>query len=270
MHKMSQYSTDENLSKRIAIYTYSRSPISWADWYFTRVPEAKGSHILDVGCGNGSLWVGREQLFDGRSHIELVDQSPGMIEAARHKLKHAGENWSFHVASIDRLPFQPASFDIVMANHMLYHVSDMNAAVCELSRVVKPDGRVLASTNGIGHMRQLCEWVIDCGLSEAARKLRTNAERFGLENAAELLAVGFRRVEIHRYENSLLVPDAEPIIEYVRSMQLPDAPATRAAFKRLEKRLKEELARHNGILIDLDSGLAEATGAMFPNCCRNC
>jgi ubiquinone/menaquinone biosynthesis C-methylase UbiE len=180
---MAQYSTDNNLSKRIAIHQFSNSPVSWPDWYFRHVRFGPKCRILDIGCGNGFLWVGRTSLVNPDCHVELADASPGMIEAARRSLEQAGANWHFRVAAIEALPYPDSSFDIVMANHMLYHVSDIHAGVRELARVVKPDGYLLASTNGVRHMQQLYGWMIQAQLPAASR-LAARTAGFRLENGA--------------------------------------------------------------------------------------
>ena len=74
-----------------------------------------------------------------------IDQSPGMLRAhpARGKLS---------VGDAQALPFADSSFDVVMANHMLYHVPDIEQAVLEARRVLKPDGIFVAATNSIQSM----------------------------------------------------------------------------------------------------------------------
>lgn len=252
---MRQYQDDSNLAKRISIYQFGENPVAWADWYFQHLPVASARHILDIGCGNASIWVGREDLLGEDATVELADQSQGMIEAARARLGNSTRKWVFRVASVEHLPYETASFDIVMANHMLYHTADMPAAVSELARVVKPGGCVFASTNGMGHMRQLREWAAECGLSPVADKFRENADVFGLENGPAILGERFGRVFTHYHRNSLWVPEVEPVIDYIRSLQPVGAEAQIAS---LRARLSAEISKRHGLRIDLDTGLVEA------------
>ncbi|MBV9581646.1 MAG: class I SAM-dependent methyltransferase, partial [Chloroflexi bacterium] len=72
-----------------------------------------------------------------------LDASPAMVEAAQQQaLQH-----DLPVIAIEgdaeHLPLPSATYDRVMANHMLYHVADQLAALRELRRVLKPNGRVL-------------------------------------------------------------------------------------------------------------------------------
>ncbi len=253
---MAQYSTDDNLSRRIAIHQFSVNAASWKDWYFAHVAIKPGSRILDVGCGNGFMWSGRTALIDRSCEIELADASAGMLEAARRNLAGAGRNWHFRVASVEELPYEENSFDLVMANHMLYHVSDLGGALAELARVVKPHGRLLASTNGVRHMQQLYGWMIQAGFP--ADKLAARTAGFRLENGEAMLRRHFHDVKAYRHEDSLSVGAVNPVLDYAWSMELPRTSTEEADMQRLRELVAAELERHGIIRIDKDSGLFEA------------
>jgi SAM-dependent methyltransferase len=93
--------------------------------------QVAGLEILDVGCGDRPY----ERLFAAASRIVGFD-IPGNAHADLH-------------GSIDAIPVEDASFDVVVCLQVLEHVPDPAAAVRELRRVVRPGGRVLASTHGI-------------------------------------------------------------------------------------------------------------------------
>jgi len=77
-----------------------------------------------------------------------VDLSPGMIERA--EATHPAVE--FALADAQALPFPDATFDVVTARHMLYHVPDIGKALSEMRRVLKPGGYFLAVTNTHGYM----------------------------------------------------------------------------------------------------------------------
>lgn len=255
---MLQYENDNNLSRRISLYAYGTNRVSWSDWFFRFVPLNPRTTVLDVGCGNAALWASQTRPIPNDTRVVLADQSPGMIRAAQQSLRAVDGNWEFQIASVERLPFESQSFDVVIANHMLYHAADMSAAVHELGRVLKPDGVALASTNGDGHLRQLCEWAVQCGLSEAAETLKRIPAAFGLANGAGILNAVFAIVATHRYSDSLAIPDAAPVLGYVKSMQLPDSGEK---MKKLGILLEQELVKNGKIVIDTDSGVVEARHA---------
>lgn len=115
----------------------SRSLASWsirrplADWLRAEGAHAEGKRVLDVGCG-------------------VKPYYPFFESAATYVGVDVKENESADlVGSVDALPVEDASFDVVLCTQVLEHVDDPAAAVRELHRVTAPGGRVLASTHGV-------------------------------------------------------------------------------------------------------------------------
>jgi SAM-dependent methyltransferase len=118
----------ERLDPRRSSVQYAvRKPL--LDWL--RSTDVAGMRVLDVGCGDRPY----EQLLSGAAEIVGFDV-PGNPHADLH-------------GSIDAIPVEDASFDVVLCLQVLEHVPDPAAAVRELRRVVRPGGRVLLSTHGI-------------------------------------------------------------------------------------------------------------------------
>ena len=267
---MAQYSTDKNLAARIALQSHGINPISWPEWYWNQIDLSKTRTILDAGCGNGLLWEEGTSRVEARAEMTLLDQSPGMLSAARERVGRAGGVWQFVEGSVEALPFDDDSFDLVMANHMLYHSSDIPRAIGELARVVRAGGVVAASTNGLGHMRQLREWVSECGMDGAIAStdpgavcglsvLRAHVRSFGLENGADLLGANFESVELHRQDDAIEVRDVDLVLNYVRSLELPNTQAVISGMERLRELLHDILEREQVIRIDKDSGVFHCT-----------
>ncbi len=103
--------------------------------------------LLDIGTANGAFPIRLHQA----GHIgRLVglDFSSGMITAA----KAQDTNVEFLEGNAMQLPFPDSSFDVVTARHMLYHVHDIQKALEEVKRVLKPSGRFFACTNANGYL----------------------------------------------------------------------------------------------------------------------
>lgn len=84
-----------------------------------------GARVLDLGAGPGSF------------HCERLDLTVVRVDLERpHKLGQG----SYVLADAARLPFAPASFDLVVSNHSLEHFTELDATVREIGRVVKRDG----------------------------------------------------------------------------------------------------------------------------------
>jgi SAM-dependent methyltransferase len=113
----------------------SRTSVQYAvrkpllDWLAAQ--DVRGLRVLDVGCGDRPY----EALLVGAAEIVGFDV-PGNPHADIH-------------GSIDAIPVEDASFDVVLCLQVLEHVPDPAAAVRELRRVVKPGGRVFLSTHGV-------------------------------------------------------------------------------------------------------------------------
>ena len=99
------------------------------------------------GCGWGEFAARiRDELTP---NVVAVDISPRMVELARERGVEA------ELGDVCALPFEEHSFDCVVANWMLYHAPDIDRAISELARVVRPGGRLVAATNSTRHLEEL-------------------------------------------------------------------------------------------------------------------
>jgi SAM-dependent methyltransferase len=156
------------------------------------------------------------------------------------------------------IPFPDAHFEVVIANHMLYHVPDLRQAVGELRRVLQPGGRLFAATNGISSMQKLFDLVYE--FDPRAQKADDFQKRFCLENAVEVLGQAFEHVKIIPFESRLEVTEVSPLMDYILSMSsfwgiIDHSPANQA---RLEQFLAEKMAAEGKIVIPKAGGLAIA------------
>lgn len=98
--------------------------------------------ILDVGCGSGMVTHDIAHLTKGK--VVAIDGSEDMISVAKKVLKDC-RNVELKVGDAENLPFDDDTFDIVTCNLVLMWADDPQKVVCEMARVVKPGGVVLAS-----------------------------------------------------------------------------------------------------------------------------
>jgi ubiquinone/menaquinone biosynthesis C-methylase UbiE len=115
------------------------------------IGDVANKRVLDVGCGDGKLAV--ELAQRGGGQVAAVDVSPAMIEAARERAKSLAVELDLQAASVQSLPFPDASFDIVVAFTILCFVQDAAPAFAEISRVLKPGGRLV-----IGELNRWSTW----------------------------------------------------------------------------------------------------------------
>ena len=93
---------------------------------------------LDAACGTGRH---ARRLAELGNQVVGVDGSPEMLEKARASLPYA----VFHEGDLTSLPLESAGFDLVVCSLALEHVADLSAGIAELSRVLRPGGRMVLS-----------------------------------------------------------------------------------------------------------------------------
>ncbi len=158
--KTDQYRDSSNLDARVGIHQhFSTNPYGWFNWVFDhllKLPE--DAKILELGCGPGYLWKENVSRIPAGWNITLSDLSSGMLDAAWRNLVVTGRAFQFKEIDAQSIPFEDETFDAVIANHMLYHVPDRPKAIAEIKRVLKPGGRLIATTVGENHMNEIMDW----------------------------------------------------------------------------------------------------------------
>lgn len=248
-----QYRDASNLNARISLHArFSTNMYGWFRWVYDQLELPRECRILELGCGPAGLWVeNRDRICEGWE-ITLSDLSPGMVREARVKLSCSNRRFSFTVADAVDIPFSDRAFDAVVANHMLYHVSDLATALAEIHRVLRPGGRVFASTVGRTHLRELRQLVKRFGGSPGLLPGATPIS-FDLENGREKLLRWFSQCSVCRYQDTLLVAEAEPLVAYVLSTAAAADLCHRHA--ELVGFVERELALRGPIRITKDTGL---------------
>lgn len=248
-----QYRDASNLNVRIQLHArFSANTYGWHRWVFDQLDLRSPCRVLELGCGPGWLWRENAQRIPEAWNVTLSDFSPGMLDEARRHLADVSHPFRFEVVDAQAIPFDDASFDAVIANHMLYHVPDRPKALSEIHRVLRPEGRFYASTNGRAHLQEFDELVGRVEPSAGSREERLKTY-FSLENGEAELSRCFVDVTLRRYEDALLVTEAEPLVAFVLSGSVwPIASDRIADFRRLVER---EVAERGAIHITKDAGL---------------
>lgn len=206
-----QYGTPEKLSTRISIHSkYSVNKQGFSNWIASRYEIREGASLLELGCGTGEMWAGKQEMIRRCSRFILSDFSEGMLEKARDTLRGT-EGIEYRLADIQEIPFAGRSFDVVIANMMLYHVPDLDKGLREVARVLKEDGIFYCATYGENGIMEYIHGLF------GIRPDRLN-HRFTLQNGEEKLREVFREVRRDLYEDALEVTDAEDMADYIESL----------------------------------------------------
>jgi ubiquinone/menaquinone biosynthesis C-methylase UbiE len=255
----SQYKDEKKYSARVDLgRRFGVNPYGFNLWVFDHIQIPEYSRVLELGCGPGLLWRGNLQRIPASWQITLTDFSPGMLDSARQRLGE--ERFTYQVADAQAIPFADASFDTVIANHMLYHIPDLPRALGEIRRVLKPTGRFYATTIGREHMRELPA-LFAARQSAQNKRWKTIGEvaSFVLENGQELLTPFFPQITLDRYPDALEVTEAEPLAAYIFSGRLGTSLSEQARESLLTS-IRQELDRRGGsIHLTKASGLFAAS-----------
>ena len=208
-----QYSTADRLSTRISIHSkYSINKQGFGNWITSHYQIREGMTVLELGCGTGEMWLGREGIIRQCSRFILSDFSEGMLDKAKETLRDCA-GIEYRTIDIQEIPFAEGSFDIVIANMMLYHVPDLSLGLREVRRVLKEGGLFYCATYGENGMMEYI-----AGLFSAYHVRNTINNNFTLQNGEEKLKSVFGSVQRLLYEDALEVTNVDDMVDYIRSL----------------------------------------------------
>jgi len=223
--KQNQYANSGNFNARIHLHkSFGTNKYPWPFWVFDQLNQAGHAKVLELGGGNGLLWMANAHRIPEHWDITITDISSGMLKDAEMNLANLNRNFHYEVIDAEQILYSNSTFDIVIANHMLYHVENRGKALFEIKRILKPDGTFYASTVGKRNMLELKEMVNEFDPhSKYDKVLGTLESHFSLENGKEQLLEAFGDVQLALYEDALLVTDAQAIVDYVLSLNGMDS-----------------------------------------------
>ena len=137
--------------------SYDERCIDYARDRFAHVAGRDGwpyGKALELGCGTGFFLLNLKQggvLDEGH----VTDLSPGMVEVAVRNAKGLGFDVEGRVADAESLPYDDATFDLVVGHAVLHHIPDVELAMREVMRVLKPGGRFVFA----GEPTEKGDWV---------------------------------------------------------------------------------------------------------------
>jgi ubiquinone/menaquinone biosynthesis C-methylase UbiE len=168
--------------------------------------------VLELGCGTGDIWAGKDVIIRRCSRFILSDFSEGMLNKAKETLRNC-TGIEYRTIDIQEIPFAESTFDIVIANMMLYHVPDLFLGLREVRRIMKPGGTFYCATFGENGMMEYIT-----GLFSAYHVEKKINNNFTLQNGGEKLKSVFRNVQLFLYEDALEVTNVDDLVNYIRSL----------------------------------------------------
>ncbi len=212
------YATDANL--RVEDETQSKYAVPHCDlvnWALDTLVWGADDTVLDIGCGRGKHYA---QLIDRAPDITYfaLDLSPYMLH------NHPAQSGPLALGDALQLPYADDAFDVVMANHVLYHLQDVDRGLDEIKRVLKPGGKILATTNSIHNLPELQVLFRRAIVLLSANGAHVHpptlpSDSFALENGTRILARHFYAVVRHDLPGQLVFDDADPAMDFLDSMR---------------------------------------------------
>lgn len=117
----------------------------WKRYTIDQAALRPGNVVLDLAGGTGDLTRQFARKVGKEGHVVLADINAAMLEQGRRRLVDAGVAGNVSIAQVDaeELPFADGSFDCVAMAFGLRNVTDKNAALISMYRVLKPGGKAM-------------------------------------------------------------------------------------------------------------------------------
>ncbi len=194
----------------------SRGRTAVIDW----VDPTPGKRIIDLACGPGTLSYRLAQDLSPEGEVVGIDLAPGMIELARRETP-PGLPLRFELMDMEDLRFPDAYFDAAACGHGLQFVPDLQRALTEAKRVIKPGARMAASVpvdpSQVSAAQAILDRAVGADLPPAPKARDQFSTRRTVEDEAAFAAAarhaGFREARVVRYEESTTWSSPQHYIE---------------------------------------------------------
>lgn len=213
------YGEADDLGTRIYIHkNYSKSGLDWDDWVISRLPARSFVNVLDLGCGNGRFIF---SLLDRKigNNFTGIDISESNIDFAKSELlRYNNTNVVFRIENVEEYRFEQSGYDLIMCNHMLWHMKKLSEFLGKISVTLCPEGILLITTNSAGYMRKMYDLHLESagylGFPENILKQNFFNNSFSVENGYEILSGYFRNIKKNVLKDELEFSELTPFMKY--------------------------------------------------------
>ncbi len=252
-----QFATDEGLEGLDILGTYATDPPLAVGALLDAVrPDAPGARVCELGFGSGWLLEEIARAFP-EALLYGLDLSAEYTRLAWLKL---GARARISRGDMEAIPFADAAFDVVVTCWTLYFMPDVDAALAEIKRTIRPGGRLVAATVAPDHMHEFDDMsravAREVGLDD---EITDVALRFDLDSGRRYFERAFPGYELREWRGELALPGPDMLVRFWSShhpaASLGDrAEAARAAVRRHGERMlasdgKIHITRHDGLFI---------------------
>ena len=255
---LQQYIDSSNLDASVKLQDrFSSNRHGWYKWTFNNIKLNKKYKVLEIGCGNGALWSKNIDLLDKDINITLTDVCEDMVNNAKKNLSDYSDVFDFEIVDPNNIPFEDESFDLVIANHILFYMKDLDKVLKEIKRVLKVGGHFYSSTIDSNNMKELESLMkgFNSNIKISEEKI---SSKFGMENGQEILSKHFSQTKRYLYEDKLVINDSKGILEYIYSIPGNIIELIDTKKKDFEKYIDSNINKNGNIYITNNQVLFES------------
>lgn len=244
----SYFNTDRMLAgKQHAHRKYGSNPLPLPKRLVEALNLQGNEDLLDLGCGNGFIIEELHPHMPSGKFVGL-DIAPGILQSARERLKGVNIQCEWVEGSADDLSqFEDASFDRAIALYMMHYVDDIDRAVAETARVLRPGGLFILGTDHPDSLKEMHEVHFNAlkAMKNVPSELFKSSpkNRISLTNGQKQLRRHFRNVRTHGWQDVLRFPDTGSFLDFYRShnhcsaSSIPGLNLSKGFFDELEWRV---------------------------------
>lgn len=226
---------ESTLSARIEAHSkFSKQEIN--DWILEILQLGEGEKILDIGCGTGKQAIPYKKVVGNKGVVIASDISEEIINEAIIKSKSAGVEIQFMVHDANQpFDFPDNYFDVISCCFAIYYLKDLEEAVIDLWRLLKPGGRIFLA----GPTPQNAKTLNDLHQKVTKKPLpyMPGISRFMSEVLSEIQK-HFKKVTVEIFQNPLVFKDTESLFNYYISTGLF---INSVKDEKEEQKIKEEM-----------------------------
>lgn len=212
-----QFETPEGLKTRVLFHhKHTHFDENFHEWMFNHYLFHTGDKVLEIGCGDGTLWQCNQSKIPKDIEITLSDISQKMVDESYLKLNNISQIKSYELADCFHLPYKDESFDIIIINHVLMYFENLEQALKEIYRVLKKNGTLYCSTIAKDMMKERDE-LIQYFDSKISFDQKILYNRFGYENGKEKLSQYFCDIELFDRKEIYEITDVDLFYQFILS-----------------------------------------------------
>lgn len=173
-----------------------------------------GDRVLDVACGTGIVTRQAAMMLGGKGRVAGIDIDPAMLQVAVTLSQPTSPLIEWRQGNAEALPYEDASFDLVLCQHGLQFIDDRRAAAAEMHRVLSSHGRVAINVHQSLEHNEVYKFLNDSLTRHLGTPALSRSFSFGDAGALHdlLQHAGFRDIGIAQAVHNASFPSIEVFV----------------------------------------------------------